>query len=140
MVQQLEHIGIAVKDLETAVPLYEALLGVPPYKAEEMAAELVKTAFFKTGETKIELLEATAPGSPIARFIEKRGPGIHHIAFEVKDIRSEMRRLGRLGFEVLSEEPHLGADNKYVCFIHPKSAGGVLIELCQERFDLGAKG
>lgn len=132
MVKRLEHIGIAVKDLEASNLLFEQLLGEPPYKIEEVNSEHVKTSFFKTGESKIELLEATAPESAIARYIDKRGEGIHHIAFEVKDIHAEMERMREQGFRILNEQPKRGADNKLVCFIHPKSANGVLVELCQE--------
>ena len=131
MVKRLEHIGIAVKDLEEANALYTRLLGVPPYKQEEVESEKVNTSFFQTGQAKIELLVATAPESAIARFVEKRGEGIHHMAFEVEDIRAEMNRLASEGFRLLNEEPKRGADNKLVCFIHPKSAQGVLVELCQ---------
>ncbi len=129
--QKVEHIGIAVSDLAEANALYERLLGVPPYKEETVETEGVRTSFFRTGPTKIELLEATRPDSPIARFLEKRGPGIHHVAFEVRDIRAEMDRLRQAGFQLLNDEPKRGADNKLVCFVHPKSAGGVLVELCQ---------
>lgn len=130
---QIEHIGIAVKDLEKGNDLYESLLGSPPYKTEEVPSEGVKTSFFKVGPNKVELLESTDPNGPIAKFIEKKGEGIHHIAFEVDDIRMEMERLGKEGFQLINSEPRLGADNKWVCFIHPKSANGVLIELCQDR-------
>lgn len=130
---KIEHLGIAVKDLATAIPLYEQLLNTPCYKTEEVATEGVNTAFFHTGESKIELLEATNPQSPIAKFLEKKGPGIHHIAFDVENIAAEMKRLQALGFELLSETPKPGADNKLVCFLHPRSTGGVLVELCQER-------
>ncbi len=132
MLKHIEHIGIAVKNLSSANELYEKLLGVAHYKIEEVASENVVTAFFKTGEAKVELLEATSPESAIAKFIEKRGEGIHHIAFEVEDIRAEMQRLENEGFTLLNKEPKRGADNKLVCFIHPKSANGVLVELCQE--------
>lgn len=128
---KIEHIGIAVKDLETAIPLYEKLLNTGCYKTEEVAHEQVKTAFFATGPNKIELLESTQAQGVINRFIEKKGEGIHHIAFEVHDIRAEMARLKAAGFELLQEEPRLGADNKLVCFVHPRSANGVLIELCE---------
>jgi methylmalonyl-CoA/ethylmalonyl-CoA epimerase len=131
MLKQVEHIGIAVKDLKAANALYEKLLGIGPYKQEAVAAENVVTSFFQTGEAKVELLEATSPDSAIAKFIEKRGEGIHHIAFEVEDIRAEMQRLENEGFVLLNKEPKRGADNKLVCFIHPKSANGVLVELCQ---------
>ncbi|MEZ4963146.1 MAG: methylmalonyl-CoA epimerase [Saprospiraceae bacterium] len=129
---QLEHIGIAVKDLEASNALFARLLGKAHFKIEEVATENVLTSFFQTGESKVELLEATSPDSPIAKFIEKRGEGIHHIAFEVADIYAEMQRLKSEGFQLLNDEPKRGADNKLVCFIHPKSANGVLVELCQE--------
>lgn len=129
---RVEHIGIAVKDLEAAEDLYAKLLGSPAYKREEVATEGVITSFFQIGPNKIELLESTRPDGPIAKAIEKRGEGIHHIAFEVADIRKEMARLKAEGFSLLNEEPKRGADNKLVCFVHPKSANGVLVELCQE--------
>jgi methylmalonyl-CoA/ethylmalonyl-CoA epimerase len=129
---RIEHIGIAVKDLSAAEALYARLLGVEPYKREEVESEGVITSFFRTGHNKIELLESTRPDGPIAKAIEKRGEGIHHIAFEVSDITAEMARLRAEGFTLLNEEPKRGADNKLVCFVHPKSAGGVLVELCQE--------
>jgi methylmalonyl-CoA/ethylmalonyl-CoA epimerase len=128
---KIEHIGIAVRNLETSNVLFTALLGSPPYKEEEVASEQVKTSFFQTGEAKVELLEATGDQSAIARFLERKGEGIHHIAFEVEDIKAEMQRLRSAGFQLLNEEPKRGADNKLVCFIHPKSANGVLVELCQ---------
>ncbi len=131
MLKQVEHIGLAVKDLAKANDLYTRLLGVEPYKMEEVESEGVMTSFFQTGQTKIELLVATHEASPIARFIEKRGEGIHHIAFEVADIHQEMKRLKEDGFILLNDQPKHGADNKLVCFIHPKSAHGVLVELCQ---------
>ncbi|HEY8388809.1 MAG TPA: methylmalonyl-CoA epimerase [Parasegetibacter sp.] len=130
---KVEHIGIAVKDLSTSVPLYEKLLNTSCYKTEEVASERVSTAFLQTGETKIELLESTDPEGVIAKFIEKRGEGIHHIAFEVPDIYQEMERLRNEGFRILNPEPKAGADNKLVCFIHPADVNGVLVELCQER-------
>lgn len=130
--KKIEHLGIAVKNLKQSISLYENLLGVPCYKTETVESEGVITAFFMTGENKIELLEATHTHSPIAKFIEKKGEGIHHIAFDVDDIKKEMQRLKAAGFQLLNDEPKPGADNKLVCFIHPKSAGGVLIELCQE--------
>ncbi len=130
--QQIEHIGIAVKSLKDSNELYKKLLGEAHYKIEEVASEGVNTSFFKVGPNKIELLEATREDSPIAKFIEKRGEGIHHIAFAVDDIRAEMKRLEAEGFRLLNKEPKRGADNKLVCFIHPKSANGVLVELCQE--------
>ncbi len=129
--KKIEHIGIAVKDLAKGNEIYNLLLGKKPYKQEEVASENVMTSFFKVGPNKVELLEATDPESPIAKFIEKRGEGIHHIAFEVKDIHKEMERLAKKGFRLLNEKPKRGADNKWVCFVHPKSANGVLIELCQ---------
>ena len=133
---RIEHIGIAVKDLEAAEALYTKLLGLAPYKREAVEREGVITSFFRAGPNKIELLESTDPDGPIARAIDKRGEGVHHIAFEVADIRAEMARLKAEGFTLLSEEPKPGADNKLVCFVHPKSAGGVLVELCQERSSL----
>ena len=129
----LEHLGIAVSNLTAARELYTKLLNVAPYKEEVVEDQGVTTLFFMTGESKIELLEATRPDSPIAKHIEKRGEGIHHVAFEVKDIHAEMERLRKEGFRLLSEEPTVGADNKLVCFVHPKSAGGVLVELCQSQ-------
>ncbi len=129
----LEHLGIAVSDLTAARKLYTKLLNVAPYKEEVVEDQGVTTLFFMAGESKVELLEATRPDSPIAKYIEKRGEGIHHVAFEVKDIHAEMERLRKEGFRLLSEEPTIGADNKLVCFVHPKSAGGVLVELCQSR-------
>ncbi|MEM9889003.1 MAG: methylmalonyl-CoA epimerase [Bacteroidota bacterium] len=128
---KLEHIGIAVKNMKHSNVLFESLLGVAPYKMEEVASEAVKTSFFKTGESKIELLEATSNESAIAKYIEKRGEGIHHIAFEVADIHAVMENMRQKGFRLLNEQPKRGADNKLVCFIHPKSANGVLVELCQ---------
>ncbi|GJM34247.1 MAG: methylmalonyl-CoA epimerase [Saprospiraceae bacterium] len=135
--QKIEHIGIAVKNLEAGNALFEKLLGKAHYKIEEVASEKVKTSFFQTGDSKIELLEATDPNSPIAKFIEKRGEGIHHIAFEVSDIHAEMERLRNEGFILLNEQPKRGADNKLVCFLHPKSANGVLVELCQSLLERG---
>ena len=130
--KKIEHIGIAVKSIENANKIYTSLLGSSPYKTEEVKSEGVKTSFFKTGDSKIELLEATNPESPIAKFIEKKGEGIHHIAFAVDDIESEIVRLKKEGFIVLNETPKKGADNKLVAFLHPKSTQGVLIEICQE--------
>ncbi|GAB3903499.1 methylmalonyl-CoA epimerase [Mucilaginibacter boryungensis] len=130
--KKVEHIGIAVNSLETAGDIYQKLLNTGIYKVEEVASEGVKTAFLKCGPNKIELLEATNPDSPIAKFIAKKGEGIHHIAFDVDDIVAEMARLRAEGFILLNDEPKRGADNKLVCFVHPKSAGGVLVELCQE--------
>lgn len=130
--QKIEHIGIAVKRLENSNALFEKLLGKEHYKIEAVLSENVNTSFFKIGESKIELLEATSENSPISKFIEKRGEGIHHIAFEVADIEKEMERLENEGFRLLNSKPKKGADNKLVCFVHPKSANGVLVELCQE--------
>lgn len=130
--EKIEHLGIAVKNLAEANKVYEALLGVAPYKSERVESEGVETSFFRIGESKIELLEATNPDSPIAKFIEKRGEGIHHIAFAVEDIYTEMKRLEEAGFKLLNDVPKKGADNKLVVFLHPKSANGVLVELCQE--------
>jgi methylmalonyl-CoA/ethylmalonyl-CoA epimerase len=126
-----EHIGIAVRNLAEANALFSQLLDSAPYKQEKVESEGVQTSFFQKGQTKIELLEATNPDSPIAKFIEKRGEGIHHLAFEVADIHAEMQRLSEAGFVLLNEQPKRGADNKWVCFLHPKSTQGVLIELCQ---------
>ena len=130
---KVEHIGIAVKSLDAGNALYEKLFGIPPYKIETVASEGVNTSFFKMGDSKIELLEATNPDSAMARFIEKRGEGVHHIAYAVTDIKAELKRLKAEGFEVINEEPKAGADNKWVAFLHPKSTKGVLIELCQDR-------
>ncbi len=130
---KIEHLGIAVKELANSIPLFEQLLNTPCYKTEGVESEGVNTAFFQTGDSKIELLEATNATSAIAKYIEKKGEGIHHIAFEVENIEAEMKRLSALGFEVLNERPKEGADNKLICFLHPKTTNGVLIELCQER-------
>ncbi len=129
---KLEHLGFAVKNLSEADELYGRLLGTEPYKRETVLSEHVVTSFFKVGEVKIELLEATSNESPIARFIKKRGEGMHHVAFEVQDIKFEIRRLKSEGFQIINEVPKKGADNKLVAFVHPKSTGGVLVELCQE--------
>jgi methylmalonyl-CoA/ethylmalonyl-CoA epimerase len=129
---KVEHIGIAVKDLAASNAIFARLFGTAPYKTEAVASEGVTTSFFQIGETKIELLEATHPDSPIARFLEKKGEGMHHIAYEVSDIAEEMQRLKNEGFVLLNETPKRGADNKLICFLHPKSTNGVLIELCQE--------
>lgn len=129
---KIEHIGIAVSGLESANEIYSQLLGITPYQSETVESEGVITSFFKLGDSKIELLEAMNPDSTIAKFIEKKGQGVHHIAFAVADIKSEMERLRKEGFIILNDEPKKGADNKLVCFIHPKSANGVLIELCQD--------
>lgn len=131
--KRIEHLGIAVNDLSTAIPLYEALLNTKCYKQEEVASEGVKTAFFKVGESKIELLEASKPESPIAKFLQKNGPGFHHVAFEVADIDAELKRLQLAGFELIHQSPKDGADNKRIAFLHPKSSGGMLVELCQEK-------
>ena len=128
----IEHIGIAVKDLAHSSDLYRRLLGCESYKTEEVKSENVITEFFKTGESKIELVQASSGESAIASFIEKKGEGIHHIAFAVENIIEEMARLKAEGFQLLSDQPKKGADNKWVCFVHPKTAGGVLVELCQE--------
>lgn len=129
---KIEHIGIAVNSLSKSVPLYELLLNISCYKTENVVSELVNTAFLKTGDNKIELLEATGDDSAIAKFIAKKGEGIHHIAFAVDDIIEEMERLKARGFTLLHDQPKKGADNKMVCFVHPKDTNGVLIELCQE--------
>jgi methylmalonyl-CoA/ethylmalonyl-CoA epimerase len=133
---KIEHIGIAVKNLSVSVPLFEKLLETSCYKTEAVETEKVNTAFFKQGDTKIELLESTGAGGVISNYIEKRGEGIHHIAFEVNDIYAEMKRLKAEGFVLLSEQPKEGADNKLVCFLHPKSANGVLVELCMTKSDV----
>jgi methylmalonyl-CoA/ethylmalonyl-CoA epimerase len=129
--QKVEHIGIAVKSLSSSIPLFEKLLNSSCYKTEQVESEKVSTAFFKLGETKIELLQSFDDQGVIARFIEKKGEGIHHIAFEVSDIKAEIERLKEQGFTVLNETPQRGADNKLVCFLHPKTTNGVLVELCQ---------
>ena len=130
--KKVEHIGIAVKDFAISIPLFEKLLNTPCYKNEEVESEKVNTAFFQQGETKIELLESAEADGVIAKYIEKKGEGIHHIAFEVADIYQEMERMKKEGFVLLNEQPKQGADHKLVCFLHPKSTNGVLIELCQE--------
>ena len=132
MVNKIEHIGIAVKNMNDANVLFEKLLGVSSYKEEEVESEGVLTSFFQTGTNKIELLTATNPESPIAKFLEKKGEGIHHIAFDVEDIYSEIDRLKSEGFVLINEVPKKGADNKLVVFLHPKNTNGVLVELCQE--------
>lgn len=134
--KKIEHIGIAVKDLDVSNTLFEKLLGVSHYKIEDVATEGVKTSFFKAGESKIELLQATSPNSPIAKFIAKHGEGVHHLAFDVEDIEAEIERLKNEGFELINDIPKQGADHKKIAFLHPKSSGGVLIELCQ---DIGNK-
>ena len=128
---KIEHIAIAVKDINSSNALFSKLLGKEPFKEEEVAGEKVKTSFFQMGESKIELLEALSEESSIAKFIQRNGEGVHHIAFEVADIHAEMKRLKDEGFALLSDEPKMGADNKLICFVHPKSANGVLVELCQ---------
>ncbi|MFC5271941.1 methylmalonyl-CoA epimerase [Adhaeribacter terreus] len=130
--KNLEHIGIAVKDFAAANALFSKLLNTEPYKMEEVLSEGVNTSFFRMGEAKIELLEGLTPDSAITKFLEKKGEGIHHLAFEVEDIYAEMERLRAEGFTLLNEQPKRGADNKLVCFVHPKTANGVLVELCQE--------
>ncbi len=132
MLDKIEHLGIAVTDIEAANKVYTALLGVEPYKEEVVESEAVTTSFFKCGESKIELLQAQNPDSAIAKFIEKRGEGIHHVAFSVTNIEAEIQRLEKEGFQVLNKTPKRGADNKLVAFLHPKSSHGVLVELCQE--------
>lgn len=131
--RKIEHLGIAVSDLENSKILFKRLLGTESYKEETVEGEGVNVSFFKIGETKIELLEARRPDSPIAKFIEKRSEGIHHIALDVEDIYEEVGRLKEAGFEILNEEPKEGADNKLVVFLHPRSTNGVLVELCQEK-------
>lgn len=133
MLGKIEHLGIAVRDLAAANEVYTHLLGVAPYKTEEVESEGVITSFFQAGINKIELLAATNSDSAIAKFIDKKCEGIHHVAFHVEDIYAEMERLRSLGFEILNAEPKVGADNKLICFVHPKSTSGVLVELCQER-------
>lgn len=131
--RKIEHLGIAVSNLEEAIQLYEKLLNTPCYKTEEVDSEFVTTAFFKVGESKIELVAATDPQSPIAKYIEKRGQGIHHIAFDVEHIEAEIERLENEGFQLIQRTPKNGADNKIIAFLHPKSTEGVLVELCQEK-------
>lgn len=132
MFKHLEHIGIAVKDIEKANQLYTILLGKPPYKSETIASQGVITSFFEGGLTKIELVQATSEDSPIAKFIAKKGEGMHHMAYAVDDIEQAMAQLKSEGFRLLNEEPKKGADNKLICFVHPKDCGGVLVELCQD--------
>ena len=131
--KKIEHIGIAVKKLSVSIPLFEKLLNSPCYKTEAVESEQVNTAFFRNENAKIELVEAYAPGSAINTFLEKKGEGLHHIAFEVDDIEAEIKRLVNDGFTLINETPRAGADNKLVCFLHPKSTNGVLIELCMEK-------
>jgi methylmalonyl-CoA/ethylmalonyl-CoA epimerase len=130
--EKIEHIGIAVHSLHKSIPLFEKLLGTECYKTEEILSEMVNTAFFKTGESKVELLEGTEENSVISRFIAKKGEGIHHIAFGVENIEEEINRLKLSGFEFINDVPKKGADNKLVCFLHPKTTNGILVELCQE--------
>ena len=132
----VDHIGIAVKNLSVSIPLFEKLLNTSCYKTELVESEQVQTAFFKKGDTKIELLESSTPDGVISKFIEKKGEGIHHIAFDVENIEQEIERLKQEGFVILNEQPKSGADNKLVCFLHPKSTNGVLVELCQEKNNL----
>jgi methylmalonyl-CoA/ethylmalonyl-CoA epimerase len=134
MLRKIEHIGIAVKDLEASNKIFEEILGVAPYKEELVPSEHVLTSFFQVGESKIELLQATSPGSAIAKFLEKNKEGMHHIAFDVADIHAEIARLKSLGYTMIHDEPKAGADDKLIAFMHPKSSNGVLIELCQDRF------
>lgn len=129
---KLEHIGIAVKDIKSANDLFQKLLGKEHYKIEKVETEKVMTSFFDTGNSKVELIESGKNGSAIQKFIDKKGEGIHHLAFSVSDIHKEIKRLKNEGFEIINEQPHKGADNKLVCFIHPRSCNGVLVELCQE--------
>ena len=133
MFQKIEHIGIAIKDAKTSVDLFSKLFDAQPYKTETVESENVNTIFFQVGDNKIELLESTSSESAISKFIEKKGEGIHHIAFDVKDIYAEIKRLKSEGFVFINEEPKNGADNKLIAFMHPKSSNGVLIELCQEK-------
>jgi methylmalonyl-CoA/ethylmalonyl-CoA epimerase len=133
MIKKIEHLGIAVKDLSVSIPLYEKLFQTPCYKTEAVESEGVKTAFFQIGESKIELLEASNPESPIAKFLEKRGAGFHHVAFEVDDIDEEIKRLSNEGFQLIHSTPKDGADNKRIAFLHPKSSDGLLVELCMEK-------
>lgn len=133
MLRKIEHIGIAVKDLKASNQIFEDILGVAPYKEEQVASEHVKTSFFQVGESKIELLQATSSDSAIAKYLEKNKEGIHHIAFDVEDIFAEIERLKEKGYTLIHETPKAGADGKMIAFMHPKSSGGVLIELCQDR-------
>ena len=133
MIKRIEHLGIAVKDLKTSIPVFEKLLNTECYKTEEVESEAVQTAFFKVGESKIELLQATNPSSAIAKYLEKSKEGFHHVAFEVDDIDAELKRLKSEDFVVIHETPKDGADNKRIAFLHPKSTNGLLVELCQEK-------
>lgn len=132
MINKIDHIAFAVSSLDKSVPLFERLLGTPCYKTESVASEKVKTAFFRSGESKVELLEGTESDSVISKFIDKNGEGMHHVAFSVEDIQVEIERLRAAGFEFINEIPKMGADNKLICFLHPKSTNGVLVEICQE--------
>lgn len=133
MIKKIEHLGIAVNNVKNANALFEKLLDSEHYKVEDVDSEMVSTSFFQVGDTKVELLEGTDDDSPISRYISKKGEGVHHVAFEVDDIHAEMKRLADEGFQLLSDEPKQGADNKLVCFLHPKSTSGVLVELCEEK-------
>lgn len=133
MIRKIEHIGIAVEDLEKSRELFTRLLGKAHYKTESVEGEGVETSFFEVGDTKVELLQASRPDSPIAKYLEKKSEGVHHIAFDVEDIHTEVKRLKEAGFEILNETPKQGADNKIVVFLHPRSTNGVLVELCQEK-------
>lgn len=133
MIKKIEHLGIAVRDINTSVKLYETLFQTKCYKIESVESESVKTAFFEIGESKLELLEASNPESPIAKFIAKKGPGFHHVAFETTDINSEIERLQTEGFELIHKSAKEGADNKLIAFLHPKAVDGLLVELCQEK-------
>ncbi len=133
MIKKIEHLGIAVSNLEEAIPIYEQLLQTTCYKTEAVLAEGVNTAFFQVGESKIELLEAASQNSPIAKFLAKKGEGFHHVAFEVEAIEAELERLKNLGFLLIYESPRVGADNKRIAFLHPKSSSGLLVELCEEK-------
>lgn len=135
MIIRIEHLGIATKSLEESIPLFEKLLGTPCYKIETVESESVKTAFFKVGESKVELLETDAEDSAIGKFLKKRGEGFHHVAFEVEDIYQAMELAKTMGFRLISEAPKSGADNKWICFLHPADTGGVLVELCQSKKD-----
>ena len=136
MVKKIEHIGIAVDNIESSLKIYEEVLGSMCYKTEIVVSEAVKTAFIAVGESKIELLEATSADSPIAQFLNKRGKGIHHIAFDVDNLEEELNRLSRLDYQLIHKSPKVGADNKLIAFLHPKSTDGVLIELCQDNFSI----
>lgn len=135
MIKKIEHIGIAVKNLDASIKIFEKLLGTQCYKIEEVEDQKVKTAFFKLGETKIELLEATSSDSPIAKFIDKKGEGIHHIAFETENLENKLKELKELNFQLIDEKPRLGAENFLIAFIHPKSVNGVLTEICQNQIE-----